>query len=143
MCIYLWLVCLGGAQAHTSCNDITRRPHNSGHFSLEACEIDQFEMHLRAIAKLPCPPPSLRVQHALMVNVLGRSHDTNKDTDKEPRDIIQRALGVPGATVHWYGKEEERPGRKLAHITLTASSEAELVRKADALGVCRYGCVTS
>ncbi|CAE7373477.1 ade6, partial [Symbiodinium microadriaticum] len=53
-------------------NEIAPRPHNSGHYTIESCEMDQFEMHLRAVASLPCPPPALRVPHALMVNIIGQ-----------------------------------------------------------------------
>ena len=111
---------------------VSIRPHNSGHYTIESCEMDQFEMHLRAVASLPCPPPALRVPHALMVNIIGQ------DSEQLTREIMRRALDVAGAAVHWYGKSELRRGRKLGHITLTGPSEAELVRKADALGVDRY-----
>eukprot|EP01033_Poteriospumella_lacustris_P017887 gene17887-12822_t len=52
-------------------NEIAPRPHNSGHYTIEACEIDQFEMHLRAVLGLPCPAPALRVPVAMMINILG------------------------------------------------------------------------
>jgi phosphoribosylaminoimidazole carboxylase (NCAIR synthetase) len=87
-------------------------------------------MHLRAVAGLPCPPPALRVDRALMVNVLGRVDGC------AAAGMVKRAMGV-GAGVHWYGKTESREGRKMGHITLTGRSEAELVRKADALGIDR------
>ena len=52
-------------------NDCFLRPHNSGHYTMEACEIDQFEMHIRAVMNLPCPPPKMKVGAALMLNILG------------------------------------------------------------------------
>lgn len=113
----------------TACCGHAVRPHNSGHYTIEACEVDQFEMHLRAVAGLPCPPPALRVDRALMVNVLGQADGG------AAAGIVSRAMRAAG--VHWYGKAESREGRKMGHITLTGKSEAELVRKADALGIDR------
>lgn len=55
-------------------NEIAPRPHNSGHYTMEACDIDQFEMHLRTVLNLPCPRPEMRSSYALMVNVLGKSN---------------------------------------------------------------------
>lgn len=86
-------------------------------------------MHLRAVLGMPCPAPQLRVGAALMFNVLGR------ETMEATKEVLQRALAVPGASMHWYGKLENRPGRKMAHITVTAHSMAELRERADKLGV--------
>lgn len=105
------------------------RPHNSGHCTIEACELSQFEMHLRAILGLPCPPPRLRAPYALMLNVLG------KETMDATKTVLHRALCVPGAAVHWYAKLENRPGRKMAHITVTADNVAQLRERAELLGV--------
>ena len=59
---------------HFQCNfSLYNRPHNSGHYTMEACEIDQFEMHIRAVMNLPCPPPKMKVGAALMLNILGRT----------------------------------------------------------------------
>lgn len=66
-----------------------------------------------------------------MVNVIGQ------ESPEYTKDCVRRALGVAGAGVHWYGKAVSRKGRKMAHITVTADSEGELVAKADALGVDR------
>jgi phosphoribosylaminoimidazole carboxylase len=87
---------------------------------MEACDIDQFEMHLRAILSLPCPAPTMRTPVAMMINVLG------KDTVEETKRILHQALHIPGTGIHWYGKEESRKGRKMAHFTITASSIAQL-----------------
>jgi phosphoribosylaminoimidazole carboxylase len=96
---------------------------------MEACEVDQFEMHLRAVVGLPCPPPRMRVPCALMLNVLG------EETMEATKAVLHRALTVPGAGVHWYAKLENRPGRKMAHITITANSIAQLRERAELLGV--------
>jgi len=104
-------------------NEIAPRPHNSGHYTMEACEIDQFEIHLRAILDLPCPVPAMRVPVAMMINVLG------KDTMEETKAILQQALATPGTGIHWYGKAESRKGRKMAHFTTTASNIRELKQR--------------
>jgi phosphoribosylaminoimidazole carboxylase (NCAIR synthetase) len=83
------------------------RPHNSGHYTIESCEIDQFEMHLRAVLGLPCPNPAMRVGCAMMINILGNG--SLSDTT-EP---LKMALAVPGAGVHWYGKPEAKPVKNL------------------------------
>eukprot|EP01039_Chlorochromonas_danica_P005610 gene5610-6177_t len=111
-------------------NEIAPRPHNSGHYTIEACEVDQFEMHLRAILDLPCPEPRLRVGGAVMVNVLGRS-----DNMEETKRILHKALYVPGAGVHWYGKSESRIGRKMAHITVTGDDWHMVRTRLEHLGI--------
>eukprot|EP01032_Pedospumella_encystans_P028124 gene28124-31770_t len=110
-------------------NEIAPRPHNSGHYTIEACEVDQFEMHLRAILGLPCPPPRMKVGASIMLNVLG------KETMEQTKGVLQRALAVPGAAIHWYGKLENRPGRKMAHITITADDHVELRKRAEKLDI--------
>lgn len=110
-------------------NEIAPRPHNSGHYTIEACEIDQFEMHLRAVSGLPCPTPRLRVNYAMMINIIG------KGSNDETLKILNTAYSVPGASIHWYGKIDCRLGRKMAHITVTASSINELISRVDLLGV--------
>lgn len=110
-------------------NEIAPRPHNSGHYTIEACEIDQFEMHLRAVLGLPCPAPALRVPVAMMVNILG------SETMEMTKAPLRKALSISGAAVHWYGKTETRPGRKMAHITVTADSLEALRIKIEALGL--------
>eukprot|EP01031_Cornospumella_fuschlensis_P040675 gene40675-49591_t len=111
-------------------NEIAPRPHNSGHYTQEACEVDQFEMHIRAILDLPCPPPRMKWGAAMMVNVLGQSMEMAPVSA-----TVRTALGVPGAAVHWYGKAESRPGRKMAHITLTAKDFTELKERVELLGI--------
>eukprot|EP01038_Epipyxis_sp_PR26KG_P004196 gene4196-5967_t len=110
-------------------NEIAPRPHNSGHYTMEACEIDQFEMHLRAILDLPCPPPKMKVPCAIMINVLGSS--LMSDT----KAILVKALNIPGAGIHWYGKLESREGRKMAHVTITADNIQQLKERVESLGI--------
>lgn len=102
-------------------NEIAPRPHNSGHYTIEACETSQYENHLRAILSLPIGSTALKVPSAAMLNLLGSSNDMS-----ELLGFAEFALGVPGASVHLYGKAECRKGRKMGHITLTANSDAEI-----------------
>src|SRR5882757_216854 len=102
-------------------NEIAPRPHNSGHYTIEACETSQYENHLRAILSLPIGSTALKVPSAAMLNLLGSSNNMS-----ELLDFAEFALGVPGASVHLYGKAECRKGRKMGHITLTANSDAEI-----------------
>jgi hypothetical protein len=82
------------------------RPHNSGHYTMEACETDQFENHLRAILGMPLGSTSLKVGAAVMLNVLGEG--SMEDT----KALMKRALAVPGAGLHWYGKAEAKKGER-------------------------------
>ena len=91
-------------------NEIATRPHNSGHYSIEAIETSQFEQHLRAILNLPLGSTRLRAKAAVTVNILGGADGS------DPRDRLHRALAMTGAHVHLYGKVA-RPGRKLGHVT--------------------------
>jgi phosphoribosylaminoimidazole carboxylase len=103
-------------------NEIAPRPHNSGHYTIEACATSQFEQHLRAILGLPLGDTALKVGAAAMVNVLGAGDGLLEETLRP----IERALAVPGAAIHWYGKSTVRGQRKMGHITLTAATAAEL-----------------
>lgn len=110
-------------------NEIAPRPHNSGHYTIESCETDQFEQHLRAITGLPLGSCALRVPIALMVNVLG---DPTASEDVS-FSLLRKSLLVPGAAAHFYGKAGVRPGRKLGHVTITAPNVDELTKRAMAL----------
>ncbi|XZF63919.1 MAG: 5-(carboxyamino)imidazole ribonucleotide synthase [Gloeotrichia echinulata DVL01] len=94
-------------------NEIAPRTHNSGHFSLDACETSQFEQHLRAVCGLPLGNTALNCASAVMVNLLGYE---NSQSDYHSQR--QQLAEIPQASVHWYGKTESRPGRKLGHITV-------------------------
>jgi len=105
-------------------NEIAPRPHNSGHYTIEACETDQFEMHLRAVLGLPLCGASLRVGASVMLNVLGEGDDM-----AETKAVMKQCLSVPGAGLHWYGKEESRKGRKMGHITFVGDSMQDLLAR--------------
>jgi 5-(carboxyamino)imidazole ribonucleotide synthase len=95
-------------------NELAPRPHNSGHFTLDACATDQFEQQVRALAGLPLGDPGLLLPVA-MVNLLG-----DLWRDGEPR--WDRALEDPRVHLHLYGKTEPRPGRKMGHLNVLAPS---------------------
>ncbi|MDZ8225596.1 5-(carboxyamino)imidazole ribonucleotide synthase [Nostoc sp. ChiVER01] len=99
-------------------NEIAPRTHNSGHFSIDACETSQFEQHLRAVCGLPLGNPALQCVGAVMVNLLGYENSHN-DYQSQRQQIAQ----IPQAHVHWYGKTESRPGRKLGHVTVLLDNQ--------------------
>ena len=103
-------------------NEVAPRPHNTGHYTQDACMVNQFENHLRAVAGLPLGSTGLKVEAAAMVNVLGAKSGTMEDT------IVSSnlAMQMPRAAVHWYGKQGCRAGRKMGHINLTGHSHGEL-----------------
>lgn len=102
-------------------NEIAPRPHNSGHYTIEACETSQYENHLRAILSLPLGSTSLKVPCVVMLNLIGYSSSM-----AEILEAINSALRIPGASVHLYGKSECRKGRKMGHVTLVAESDSQL-----------------
>ena len=112
-------------------NEIAPRPHNSGHYTIEACVTCQFEQHLRAVLGLPLGDPSLKVGCAAMVNILGDL----AGAEGEARAVGQltAALSIAGASGHWYGKAGCRPGRKMGHITVVADDAAQLKVRLDAV----------
>jgi 5-(carboxyamino)imidazole ribonucleotide synthase len=95
-------------------NELAPRPHNSGHYTLDACSVDQFEQQVRTMTGLPLGEPAL-LSPCCMINVLGDSwaHGT-------PR--WDRALALPGVRLHLYGKAEPRAGRKMGHLTCLAAT---------------------
>ena len=88
-------------------NEIAPRPHNSGHWTMDACDCGQFEQHIRAVAGLPLGPAARRAD-AVMRNLVG----------PEGLEAWPRLVAAPGVVAHWYGKPEARPGRKLGHANL-------------------------
>jgi 5-(carboxyamino)imidazole ribonucleotide synthase len=93
-------------------NEIAPRPHNSGHYTIEACSISQFEQHIRAILDYPMPKPFL-ISGAVMVNLLG----PEKINGAYEIYGIDKLLSLEGVKLHIYGKKATKPHRKLGHIT--------------------------
>jgi 5-(carboxyamino)imidazole ribonucleotide synthase len=87
-------------------NEIAPRPHNSGHWTIDACPASQFEMHIRAVAGLPLPPAT-RHSDAVMKNIIGL----------DDMALWPEILASPGLIPHLYGKAEARAGRKMGHVT--------------------------
>ena len=105
-------------------NEMAPRPHNSGHYSMDACDVSQFELQVRALAGLPLPAPR---QHspAIMLNLMGELWFTRGEAEGTPP--WDRVLALPGAHLHLYGKLSPRKGRKMGHLTLTGPT-VEAVR---------------
>jgi len=98
-------------------NEIAPRPHNSGHFTNEACSVSQFEQHLRAVLDLPLSKPEL-LSPVVMVNILGSENLVGQYALKG----LTQLFAVPGVKLYVYGKKTSRPWRKLGHITATGKT---------------------
>ena len=103
-------------------NELAPRPHNSGHFSFDACVTSQFEQQLRAICGLPLGSTEL-LRPAAMSNLLG-----DLWTDGEPNWVA--ACKLPNVKLHLYGKASARPGRKMGHLTAFGDTPAEAAETA-------------
>jgi 5-(carboxyamino)imidazole ribonucleotide synthase len=100
-------------------NEMAPRPHNSGHHSMDACDVSQFELQVRALAGLPLVQPR---QHgpAVMLNLLGDLWFREGDAERTPS--WDQLLALPGVHLHLYGKLSARKGRKMGHVNITGSS---------------------
>ncbi len=106
-------------------NEIAPRPHNSGHYTNEACSVSQFEQHLRAVLDLPLSRPEL-LSPAVMVNILGNENSDGPYAVKG----LTRMMAVPGANLYIYGKKISKPQRKLGHITATGRTVKMAIARA-------------
>lgn len=95
-------------------NEVAPRPHNSGHYSIEASFTNQFEQHLRAILNLPLGNTESKVA-GIMVNLVGDENHQGQVVYKN----IEKIMQMPGVIPHIYGKKETRPFRKMGHVTIT------------------------
>ncbi len=102
-------------------NEMAPRPHNSGHHTIDSCDVSQFDLQVRAMAGLPLIKPRL-CSPTVMLNLLGDLWFTAEGTERTPDWAA--VLALPGAHLHLYGKESARPGRKMGHLTLTAATPA-------------------
>ena len=102
-------------------NEMAPRPHNSGHYTIDACITSQFAQQVRAMARLPLGDVR---QHspAVMLNILG---DVWFDGDTVREPAWDRVLALPGANLHLYGKNDPRRGRKMGHVTFVAPTLQE------------------
>jgi 5-(carboxyamino)imidazole ribonucleotide synthase len=112
-------------------NEMAPRPHNSGHYSIDACDLSQFELQVRTLAGLPLAAPR---QHSPceMVNLLGDLwFDPARPAAPAREPDWPGVLALPGMHLHLYGKREARRGRKMGHLTVTAATAAEARRRAN------------
>ena len=100
-------------------NEMAPRVHNTGHYTIEACETSQFENHVRAVLGLPLGSTRMVAPAAVMINMLG-----NKEGNGFPTGI-EKALAINGVHIHVYGKTTTRIGRKMGHVTALGSCIAE------------------
>ena len=114
-------------------NEIAPRTHNSGHVTIEANCTSQFSQQARIVAGLPMGPVELKVPGALMVNLLGFDASGASDADDLHRERRDRLIALPGASLHWYGKRQSAPGRKLGHLTLVLQGSDPESRAAEAM----------
>lgn len=104
-------------------NEMAPRPHNSGHASIDACDVSQFDLQVRTLAGLPLVAPR---QHspAVMLNLMGDLwFDATSPVARTPD--WASVLVLPGVHLHLYGKAQARPGRKMGHLTVTAATAAQ------------------
>ncbi|RSL31737.1 5-(carboxyamino)imidazole ribonucleotide synthase [Salibacterium salarium] len=99
-------------------NELAPRPHNSGHYTIEACETSQFEQHIRAVCGWPLGSTEL-LKPVVMTNILGQDVPFVMDNLKE--------FGI--GHVHFYGKQEAKTGRKMGHWTVLATTKSEAIEK--------------
>lgn len=107
-------------------NEVAPRPHNSGHYSIEASYTSQFENHLRAILDLPLGNTESKVA-GIMVNLVGEEGHSGQVVYKN----IEEILAIDGVTPHIYGKRETRPFRKMGHVTIVNEDIAKARKTAE------------
>lgn len=112
-------------------NEMAPRPHNSGHYTIDACDVSQFDLQVRTLAGLPLVQPAL-LAPAVMINLLGDVWFDEAGAARTPP--WAQVLALPGVHLHLYGKLSARRGRKMGHLTVTAADGA--AARAVALQVC-------
>ena len=117
------------AEGNLLVNEMAPRPHNSGHYSIDAAITSQFEQQARVMAGLPLGATDL-LAPAVMLNILGDAWFV-AGTRREPDWAA--VLSHPGAKLHLYGKEEARPGRKMGHVTVLGKTAADAREQAGAI----------
>jgi len=113
-------------------NELAPRPHNSGHYTMDACNVSQFELHLRAVCGLPMPEPKL-LTPVVMVNVLGEHIPALLDWIGGEGE-----KGLPDgvtAKIHLYGKAESKTGRKMGHVNLLTDDPDKALEWAATCGI--------
>ena len=117
LCIEFFVLADGSLVA----NEMAPRPHNSGHYSIDACDVSQFELQVRAMTGAPLVTPRLH-SPCVMLNLLGDLWFDAMGNDLDTGPDWAAVLALPGAHLHLYGKSQARPGRKMGHLTVTAAT---------------------
>ena len=105
-------------------NEMAPRPHNSGHYTIEACVTSQFENHIRSVLSLPLGSTKMVKKHAVMINLLG------KKIGAGVVENYDKALKNSDLHLHIYGKESSRMGRKMGHVTLLGNDLKKILKEA-------------
>ena len=113
LCVEFFVLKDGGLVA----NEMAPRPHNSGHYTIDACDLSQFDLQVRTLVGAPLAAPRLH-SSAVMLNLMGDLWFRRGDVEAAPS--WDRVLALPGAHLHLYGKAGARIGRKMGHLTFTA-----------------------
>ena len=121
LCVEFFVLADGSLVA----NEMAPRPHNSGHYSIDACDLSQFDLQVRTLTGAPLQAPRLH-SPAVMLNLLGDLWSRHDGTLAEPDWAA--VLALPGVHLHLYGKTQPRRGRKMGHLTVTAGT-AEAARE--------------
>ena len=114
-------------------NELAPRTHNSGHYSIEACDLSQFDLQLLAVSGQQLREPALQAPGALMVNLLGFEQRSGEDPGSAYEPQRQALAALPDAHLHWYGKAGASVGRKLGHITLLLQQHDPAARREEAM----------
>lgn len=114
-------------------NELAPRTHNSGHYSIEACDSSQFDLQLLSVGGAALPEPRLQAPGALMVNLLGFEERSANDPASGYDDLRQQLSALPDAHLHWYGKAGSSLGRKLGHITVLLRQNEPAARREEAM----------
>lgn len=105
-------------------NELAPRPHNSGHYTIDACEISQFGQHIRAICNLPLGETNL-LKPVVMVNILGEHIE----------GVLGQVNRLTGCYLHLYGKEEAKPQRKMGHVNILNENIEVALKKSQSLHI--------
>ncbi|MES2190059.1 MAG: 5-(carboxyamino)imidazole ribonucleotide synthase [Pseudomonadota bacterium] len=136
LCVEFFVIDDGSEHGGLVVNEMAPRPHNSGHYTMDACDVSQFDLQVHAMAALPLPAPR---QHSpsIMLNLLGDIWFDAQGQSRTPD--WQAVLALPGAHLHLYGKLDARRGRKMGHLNITGATLADVKavarRAADLLGL--------
>ena len=119
LCVEFFVVDDGSEHGGLIVNEMAPRPHNSGHYTMDACDVSQFDLQVHAMAGLPLPQPR---QHspAIMLNLLGEVWFDAAGMERTPD--WQAVLALPGTHLYLYGKLHARPGRKMGHLNITGAA---------------------